>query len=133
MKEYRQPLKRTASLVSELQVQSVEGSGLQDGAKWSDPELLPDIRRGVFIPLIEARLTRTTSARGWERRDSEKRIKAETRTGEGQGQVHGLGGQMGLMAGASFLDDSERSWGAGGGEPQGRTKGLPERLGAGRG
>ena len=95
MKEYRQPLKRSASLVSELQVQSVEGSGLQDGAKWSDSELLPDIRRGVFIPLIEARLTRTTSARGWERRDSEKRIEAETRTGEGQGQVQGLGGQDG--------------------------------------
>lgn len=83
-------------MVSDLQVQSVEGSGLQDGAKWSDSELLlPDVRRGVFIPLIEATLTRTTSVRGGERRDSEKRIEAETRTGEGQGQVQGLGGQGG--------------------------------------
>lgn len=65
------------------------------GAKWPDSELLPDVRRDVFFSLIETRLTRTTSARGGERRGSGKRIEAETRTGEGQGQVQGMGGQDG--------------------------------------
>lgn len=102
------------------------------GAKWPDSELLPDVRRDVFFSLIETRLTRTTSARGGERRAQGRESRQRQELEKDKGRFRGWEGRMGLLAGASFVDESERRWGAGG-EPQGRTRGLLERLGAGSG
>ena len=64
---------------------------------------------------------------GAQGRESRQRQELE----KDKGRFGGWEDRMGLLAGPSFVDESERRWGAGGGQPQGRTRGLLERLVAG--